>query len=439
MAPPTGTAVHLDGLGKRFRLTHDRNWTLKATMLAGHRTRYEEFWALRDLDLEIPHGSTFGIIGGNGSGKSTLLKVLAGILRPDEGTATVDGRLSALLELGAGFHPELTGRENVYLNGAILGFTSRDIRQRFDDIVGFAELDRFIDEPVRNYSSGMYVRLGFSVAIHVEPEILLVDEVLAVGDHSFQRRCLDRFAQLKAEGRTIVLVSHDLDMVGWLCERTAWIQNGALQAVGPSPEVIDRFLDGADEPLSGTSASGNTTAGTQTPGMQRRFGGLGDDDLVRAVDLVDPNGHRMDRVGSGHPVRFRVRVDAGRADEPLTVALGLYRSDGTHVASINSGAAARGLVPEEAPEDNGAGTVEVDYAIDALAVQPGTYELSVALHDASMRKVFERHTHLIRFEVEPSGGDHQNGLVALGGTWSARSVDASATGPRSDGPGSDGS
>ena len=149
MAPSPDSAVLLDGLGKRFRLTHDRNWTLKATVLAGHRTRYEEFWALRGVNLDIPHGSTFGIIGGNGSGKSTLLKVLAEILRPDEGTATVNGRLSALLELGAGFHPELTGRENVYLNGAILGFTSREIRRRFDDIVGFAELDRFIDEPVQ--------------------------------------------------------------------------------------------------------------------------------------------------------------------------------------------------------------------------------------------------------------------------------------------------
>ena len=163
MASSSDPAVLLDGLGKQFRLTHDRNWTLKATVLAGHRTRYEEFWALRGVDLDIPHGSTFGIIGGNGSGKSTLLKVLAGILRPDEGAATVNGRLSVLLELGAGFHPELTGRENVYLNGAILGFTSKEIRRRFDDIVGFAELDRFIDEPVRNYSSGMYVRLGFSV------------------------------------------------------------------------------------------------------------------------------------------------------------------------------------------------------------------------------------------------------------------------------------
>ena len=406
MAPSPDSAVLVDGLGKRFRLTHDRNWTLKATVLAGHRTRYEEFWALRGVDLDIPHGSTFGIIGGNGSGKSTLLKVLAGILRPDEGAATVNGRLSALLELGAGFHPELTGRENVYLNGAILGFTSREIRRRFDDIVGFAELDRFIDEPVRNYSSGMYVRLGFSVAIHVEPEILLVDEVLAVGDHTFQKRCLDRFAQLKAEGRTIILVSHDLDMVGWLCEQTAWIQQGTLRAVGPSPKVIERFLDGAVN---------SPTRADPSPSAPRRFGGLGPDNLVRAVELVDANGHPMDRVGSGRPVRFRVRVDADQIGEPVTVALGLYRADGTHVASINSGAAVR------AADD--AGTVEVDYAVDSLAVQPGIYELSVALHDATMRRVFERHTHLVRFEVEPTGVDQQNGLVALGGTWSARSAD----------------
>ena len=406
VAPSPDSAVLLDGLGKRFRLTHDRNWTLKATVLAGHRTRYEEFWALRGIDLDIPHGSTFGIIGGNGSGKSTLLKMLAGILRPDEGTATVNGRLSALLELGAGFHPELTGRENVYLNGAILGFTSKEIRRRFDDIVGFAELDRFIDEPVRNYSSGMYVRLGFSVAIHVEPEILLVDEVLAVGDHTFRKRCLDRFAQLKAEGRTVGLVSHDLDMGGWLSEQTAWIQQGTLRAIGPSPNVIERFLDGADD---------SPTPVAPSPSAPRRFGGLGPDDLVRAVDLVDANGHPMDRVGSGRPVRFRVRVDADQVGEPVTVALGLYRADGTHVASINSGAAARAA--------DEAGTVEVDYAVDSLAVQPGIYELSVALHDATMRRVFERHTHLVRFEVEPTGVDQQNGLVALGGTWSAQSVD----------------
>jgi len=408
-------------LGKKFRLTHDRNWTLKATVLNGHRTRYEEFWALRDLTLDVEHGDTFGIVGGNGSGKSTLLKVLAGILRPDEGRASVDGRLSALLELGAGFHPELTGRENVYLNGAILGFTSRDIRRRFDDIVGFAELDRFIDEPVRNYSSGMYVRLGFSVAIHVEPEVLLVDEVLAVGDLSFQKRCLERFARLKADGRTIVVVSHDLDMVGWLCDRTAWIQNGTLQAVGPSAEVIDRFATGAVVAVAGDAGGGGTDADTTVggSGLER----LAADDLVRSVGLVDPNGHPTDVVGSGQPVRFRVRYDADAAGEPVTVALGLYRADGTHVASINSGAATRGVSRDRTTGSGaggGTGTVEVDYDVPALPVQPGTYELSVALHDATMRKVLERHTHLLRFEVEPTGIDPQNGLVALGGTWEAR-------------------
>ncbi|MEC9395932.1 MAG: Wzt carbohydrate-binding domain-containing protein, partial [Actinomycetota bacterium] len=304
--------------------------------------------------------------------------------------------------------------ENVYLNGAILGFTSRDIRRRFDDIVGFAELDRFIDEPVRNYSSGMYVRLGFSVAIHVEPEVLLVDEVLAVGDLSFQKRCLERFARLKAEGRTIVVVSHDLDMVGWLCDRTAWIQDGTLRAVGPSAEVIDRFATGPDN--DDRHGDGPTAGGS---GLDR----LSPDDLVRSVGLFDPNGHPTVSVGSGRPVRFRVRFDADAAGEPVTVALGLYRADGTHVASINSGAATSGVTGDRSvtePGGVGPGVVEVDYDVPFLPVQPGTYELSVALHDATMRKVLERHTHLLRFEVEPTGIEPQNGLVALGGTWEAR-------------------
>ena len=402
MAPSTDTTVRVDGLGKKFRLTHDRNWTLKATVLAGHRTRYEEFWALRDVSFNVPTGATFGIVGGNGSGKSTLLKVLAGILRADEGTAVADGRLSALLELGAGFHPELTGRENVYLNGAILGFTTRDIRRRFDDIVGFAELHQFIDEPVRNYSSGMYLRLGFSVAIHVEPEILLVDEILAVGDLTFQKRCLDRFARLRDEGRTIIVVSHDLDMVGRLCETSAWINRGVLAAVGPTAGVVEAFV------ADGGSPRPDMEPGT---GMDR----LGPDDLVRAVELVDPNGQPMGAASSGRPARIRVAYDADRAGEPITVALGFYRADGTHVASVNSGAAA-GAAGDR-------GIIEVDYDMAALPVQPGAYELSVALHDRTMRRVFERHTHLVRFDVEPSGVDHQTGLVALGGHWSARAGD----------------
>ena len=398
----TSNAIAVEGLGKKFRLMQDRNWTLKATLLAGHRTRYEEFWALRDVSFEIPTGETFGIVGGNGSGKSTLLKVLAGILRADEGSAVARGRLSALLELGAGFHPELTGRENVYLNGSILGFTSREIRNLFDDIVEFAELEQFIDEPVRNYSSGMYMRLGFSVAIHVEPEILLVDEILAVGDLTFQKRCLDRFARLRDEGRTVVVVSHDLDMIGRLCDSSVWINKGELASVGSSSSVLEDFI----------SHDENSDMSMSDQSHQLR---LKPDDLIKSLDLVDINGQSMSSTASGQPALIRVRYDADGAGEPATVALGLYRADGTHVSSINSGAATSA--------GNDVGIIEVDYEMPSLPVQPGTYEISIALHSRDMTKVFERHTHLFRFEVDPVAGSHQTGLVALGGNWSATNVD----------------
>jgi len=332
------------------------------------------------------------------------LKVLAGILRADEGSAVARGRLSALLELGAGFHPELTGRENVYLNGSILGFTSREIRNLFDDIVEFAELEQFIDEPVRNYSSGMYMRLGFSVAIHVEPEILLVDEILAVGDLNFQKRCLDRFARLRDEGRTIVVVSHDLDMIGRLCDSSVWINKGKLASVGSSSSVLEDFLSHDD--------NSDMSASNQFPQLR-----LDPDDLVKNLELVDINGHSMSSTASGQPALIRVRYDAKRIGEPATVALGLYRTDGTHVSSINSGATTSA--------GNDEGIIEVDYEMASLPVQPGTYEISIALHSRDMTKVFERHTHLFRFEVDPVTGSHQTGLVALGGNWSAKNVDRS--------------
>jgi ABC-2 type transport system ATP-binding protein len=185
----TSAAIELDHVGKRFRLYHERQRSLKSTVLNRRRGVYEEFWAVDDVSCEVARGETFGIIGTNGSGKSTLLKCLTRILRPDRGRVAINGTTAALLELGAGFHPELTGRENVYLNGAILGMSRREIARRFDGIVDFSGLERFIDSPVKNYSSGMYAKLGFAVAVHVDPEILLVDEVLAVGDESFQRRC----------------------------------------------------------------------------------------------------------------------------------------------------------------------------------------------------------------------------------------------------------
>ncbi|MFM8529754.1 MAG: ABC transporter ATP-binding protein, partial [Ilumatobacteraceae bacterium] len=200
----TSHAVEVSGLWKKFRLYHEKNQYLKAAVMSGGRSRFEDFWALRDVSFEVPEGEAFGIIGSNGSGKSTLLKCLAGILTAEKGTVHTAGRVAALLELGAGFHPDLSGRENIGLNGAILGMSRTEVQSKFDDIVEFAGLEKFIDTPVKNSSSGMVVRLGFAVAINVEPEILIIDEVLAVGDEEFQQRCFQKIEQFRREGRTII-------------------------------------------------------------------------------------------------------------------------------------------------------------------------------------------------------------------------------------------
>ncbi len=236
-------AVTAENVSKKFRIYHERNQSIKQMVLRRRRGVYEEFWALKDVSLEIPAATSYGLIGENGSGKSTLLKCMAKILVPDEGSVAVNGSISALLELGAGFHPELSGRENVFLNGAILGISSKELTRKFDEIVAFSGIERFIDTPVKNYSSGMYVRLGFSIAINVSPDVLLVDEVLAVGDAEFQMRCADKFAELKSSGCTIVVVSHSMEMVESLCDSAAWLEHGSLKMTGPAGQVIRGYLD----------------------------------------------------------------------------------------------------------------------------------------------------------------------------------------------------
>ncbi len=235
--------IRFENVSKRFRLYHQRHYSLKENVLTLFRDhgRWEEFWALKAIDLEVPAGQMLGIIGENGSGKSTCLKLLARILAPDTGTVTVRGSVSALIELGAGFQPDFTGRENVYLNGSILGFTKREIDERFDDIVRFAELERFIDTPVKTYSSGMYMRLGFAIATHVDPDVLLIDEILAVGDEPFQEKCLDRIRRFREAGKTIVFVSHALGAVEALCDRVILLSKGRLVADGPPRETIETY------------------------------------------------------------------------------------------------------------------------------------------------------------------------------------------------------
>jgi lipopolysaccharide transport system ATP-binding protein len=243
-----GAAIRLAGVSKRFRRTSDRGSTSLKSYLVRDlwrraRPSAEVTWALRDVDLEIEKGTTVAVIGRNGSGKSTLLHVIGGMLRPTAGAVAVDGRASALIELGAGFHPELTGRENVVVNGIILGLSRREIRRRFDEIVAFAELEDFIDEPVRTYSTGMYMRLGFSVAVHVDPDILLVDEVLAVGDLPFEQKCLERMDRFKRAGGTILLVTHNLETAQHWCDRALWMHEGRVRmdAPGDPGAVVEAY------------------------------------------------------------------------------------------------------------------------------------------------------------------------------------------------------
>ena len=237
----TEIAVSVDHVSKKFRLYHERNQTLKSAVMRGRTSRHEEFWALKDVTFDVEAGQTYGIIGSNGSGKSTLLKCLAKIYWPTSGTITYNGRMASLLEVGSGFHFELSGRENIYLNGSILGMSKREITEKFDSIVEFSGVERFIDQPVKNYSSGMYVRLGFSVAIHVDPDILVVDEVLSVGDEEFQHKSFDKFLDLKRAGKTIILVSHGLDVVADICDQVSWIEKGVLQMSGPAPDVVAAY------------------------------------------------------------------------------------------------------------------------------------------------------------------------------------------------------
>jgi len=239
-------AVRVTDVSKRFRLYHERNQTLKSAILRGRTSRHEEFWALKDISFDVTEGHTHGLIGSNGSGKSTLLECLAKIYWPTSGSIEYRGRMASLLEVGSGFHLELSGRENIYLNGSILGMSKKEIDAKFDEIVDFSGVERFLDQPVKNYSSGMYVRLGFSIAINVDPDILVVDEVLSVGDEEFQRKSFQKFRELKRGGKTIILVTHAMPVVRDLCDTVTWLDRGTLQQSGPTDRVVDAYLNSVD-------------------------------------------------------------------------------------------------------------------------------------------------------------------------------------------------
>ena len=392
-------AITVEHVSKSFRLYNERNQSLKAAIMRRGRARYEEFQALDDVSVEIDAGETFGFIGENGSGKSTLLKCIARILRPDTGSVSVEGKVSALLELGAGFHPELSGRENVYLNGSILGLTKKDLDQRFDDIVEFAGLERFIDSAVKNYSSGMYVRLGFSVAINVNPDVLLVDEVLAVGDESFQRRCGDKFAEFKQAGKTIVIVSHGLGSVRSMCDRALWLDHGEAKMVGDTAEVIDGYLGGVHHVQPSDASSASWGSGEAT---------------IDSVDLLSADGASTDRVKTGDSVVFRLHYTASeRIPKPL-FCLAISTNDGVLVTAPTSreyGLQLDALEPR--------GVVEV--AIENLPLLPGVYEASVSLWDHSVLHEFHHRQRALRFDVlTGTPAQRSAGVLALPSEWRAK-------------------
>ena len=237
----TDWAVRVDDVSKKFRLYHERNQSLKSAILRGKTSRHDDFWALQNVSFDVAEGSTHALVGSNGSGKSTLLKCLAKIYWPTSGTIGYRGRMASLLEVGSGFHLELSGRENIYLNGSILGMSKKEIDARFDSIVDFSGIEKFLDQPVKNYSSGMYVRLGFAIAIHVDPDILVVDEVLSVGDSEFQKKSFDKFLEFKNLGKTIILVTHTMQVVRDICDTATWINQGTHVVTGDANSVVDRY------------------------------------------------------------------------------------------------------------------------------------------------------------------------------------------------------
>ncbi|MGA1183317.1 MAG: ABC transporter ATP-binding protein [Ilumatobacteraceae bacterium] len=390
-------AIRVESLWKNFRLYHERNRYIKAAMLRGRRARYEEFWALQDVNLTVEKGATVGVIGSNGSGKTTLLKCLTGIYTPERGSISVEGNLAALLELGAGFHPELSGTENIYLNGSIMGMSKKEIDNKFDSIVEFAGLEQFIDTPVKNFSSGMTVRLGFSIATHVEPEVLLIDEILSVGDQAFQRKSTEKIEQFRRDGRTILVVSHSLGLVQQLCDTVVWLEKGRVKMIGPAAEVIAEYTGNTYGNFAREDASSKTRWGTG-------------DAQVTQVALLDGADQPFDTLTSGGEVRIRVEMNSHTRIESPVLRLQLETMSGELVWSTST---QRGTATLRVLD----GPATAILHIPSLPLADGTYYLSVSIVDATGATEFDHCQHWAKVHVT-GGQTNDGGVVAIPSTWS---------------------
>ncbi|MEO6700894.1 MAG: ABC transporter ATP-binding protein [Jatrophihabitantaceae bacterium] len=413
---PTDIAIEVSDLSKKFKLATERRDSLKERFVKGSG-RYDEFWALRDISLSIPRGSTFGLIGHNGSGKSTLLKTLAGIYRPTSGSLAVSGRISALLELGAGFHGELSGRENIYLNGAILGLSRKQIDEAMDGIISFAGLEDFIDTPVKVYSSGMYVRLGFSIAVTVDPEILIVDEIIAVGDEEFQRKCFDHLYELRRKGTTIVLVSHSLGVMADLCDQAAWLDHGRLKRVGPVRDVIDDYLAAVNQKEAETRGHGDSE-GVEASAR------LGSGELrVTDVEFLDHEGHSSGFLSTGEKCVVRMHYESSTDLDSVTFGLSFVHESGVGVAGPNSGFGDRAVKVA-------AGTGYVDFEIAELTLQPSTFRVTTAAVDRG--HTYDYRDRAFELRVRAQGAVTEPGIVRMLGSWHHAATDSRPIGRSSE-------
>ncbi len=389
-------SISIRDVVKQYKIRHEKGRTLKEAFLR-QKIYSETINALNHVSFDVPRGSTMGLIGSNGSGKSTILKMIAGTSKPNSGEVVVDGRISALLELGAGFHPDFSGRENVYLDGIIMGLSRREIDKRFDDIVGFAEMEEFIDAPAKTYSSGMFMRLAFSVAISVDPDILLIDEVLAVGDESFQIKCLSRINEFKEQGKTLLFVSHSMDAVRRLCDKAVWLDKGNLRAQGEADDVIDQYM----ETVYGQGAGG--------PPVERWRSGTRRAEFT-AVRLLDSDGEEADVFNNGDYLKLRFEYRSKEKVEDPIVGIWV-RTTGNDMICYGVNTLVTGDAPAVLPDS---GVVEIEF--EELLLLPGFYNLTVALLNKDDTETFDYHDRKYRFEVK-GGSPHEIGVSRMPGKW----------------------
>jgi ABC-type polysaccharide/polyol phosphate transport system ATPase subunit len=417
-------AIEIVNASKVYRrFSHRKQFaTLKSALLSRSLVRDlrpdETFPALNNVTVSVPRGQTLGVIGRNGSGKSTLLKLVAGITKPTSGTVNVTGRISALIELGAGFHPEISGRENVFINGIMLGLTKREVTRRFDEIVDFAELKEFIDAPVKTYSSGMYMRLGFAVAVHVDPDVLLVDEVLAVGDEGFTHKCLDKFADFKRRGKTILLVTHSLGLVEKFCDEALWMDGGRTKVQGDPKRVVGAYitdvekseeqhlaaadakaLEGAtvvspDEPAAAVLPDNPMETAKAPADMFRATEGRwGSREIeITGVELLGPEGTPGHVFHSGDPMTIAIDLRAPLLMDDFVVGIGIFNAEGVCCYGTNTS-----LEQLKAVKIHGNATAR--FAIRSLDLVEGTYKLDAAVHKLDGYP-FDYHRLLYTFRVK---------------------------------------